>query len=617
MFIENIGIEVFLKTQLLDPRFNSLKYYILFMPRNIKFVFTAIFLTLTSGIFFKANAQSVLENEISIQADKKPLGSVLDLMEEKGNFRFAYYGKLAVKDSVVSIHTDNNTIKGVLDQLLGAKYELKESPGFVIVRYAPLELALVLEKNTVMSDGQQIVIGYIVDTQTNNRIENVSVLEKNALVSTLTNKDGFFELRLKNAPQAIELTAVKENYKTVTMVFLSEIKIQMGDKKNKTDYIDGDFSAIERSGIGRFFISSKQKIQALNLGGFISKVPVQASLIPSISTRGMLNTQIVNNFSLNILGGYNAGVRGLEMAGLYNINRMNVDALQIAGIFNTVGGSVNGIQLAGIYNNVFGNLRGLQVSGIHNSVKGSQVGLQMGGIYNNVYKDSKGLQIAGIGNTVKGSQNGLQFSGIYNIGKDTVRGAQITGLFNYAKELNGVQFGLVNITDSPSGYSFGLLNFKKSGYKKISITSNEISDINLAVKTGDHKMYTILMAGRSDRNDEEKLFSFGIGLGKNIPLGKRFTYNPEFSTQYLYLGNWDIYNSLSKFDSSFSFQLCKGVALSAGPSLNFYWSEKQDKNGNVNTSTFVQDRTKRYTIINNNSKDILGWIGWSFGLTLF
>ncbi|KRD12728.1 hypothetical protein ASE21_02135 [Flavobacterium sp. Root901] len=584
------------------------------MLNSSKFIFALI--VFFSGVFLKVNAQAILDNEISVQADKKPLGSILDLMEEKGNFRFAYYGKLAVKDSIVSINTANSTIRGTLDQLLGNRYEYKESPGFIIVRYAPLELAFVLEKNST-NDQQQIVSGYIIDVQTNKRLENVSVIEKNALQSTLTNKDGVFELRLKNISQTIELTAVKENYKTVTTMFLSEVKIQKENRKSTSDYIDGDFSAIEKSGIGRFFISSKQKIQSLNIGGFISKVPVQASLIPSISTHGMMNAQIVNNFSLNVLGGYNAGVRGLEIGGLYNINRMNVEALQMAGIFNTVGGSVNGVQLAGIYNNVFGNLNGLQISGIHNSVKGSQIGLQMTGIYNNVYKDSKGLQVAGIHNTVNGSQNGLQFAGIYNIGKDKVQGAQIAGLFNYAKELDGVQFGLVNITDSPSGYSFGLLNFKKGGYKKISITSNEISDVNLSVKTGDHKMYTILMAGRSERNDEEKLFSFGIGLGKNIPLGKRFSYNPEFSTQYLYLGNWDRYNSLNKFDSSFSFQLFKGVALSAGPSFNLYWSEKRDKDGNLNTSTFVQDRTKRYNVINNNSKDIIGWIGWSFGLTFF
>jgi hypothetical protein len=164
----------------------------------------------------------------------------------------------------------------------------------------------------------------------------------------------------------------------------------------------------------------------------------------------------------------------------------------------------------------------------------------------------------------------------------------------------------------------GLLNFKKNGYKKISITSNEISDINVAVKTGDNKLYTILMAGRSERSDEEKLTSFGIGFGTNILLGKRFTYNPEISSQYLYLGNWDRYNSLSKFDSPFTFRIFKGLAISAGPSFNIYTSEKRDKNApDNNTSTFVQDRTKRYNVIKDNGKGITGWVGWSFGVTLF
>lgn len=89
-----------MKTQLFDPRFNSLNYYIPFyMPSNTKLVFTVIFLIISS-VFFKVNAQSILENEISVHADKKPLSNVLDLMEEKGSFRFAYYGKLAVKDSI-------------------------------------------------------------------------------------------------------------------------------------------------------------------------------------------------------------------------------------------------------------------------------------------------------------------------------------------------------------------------------------------------------------------------------------------------------------------------------------------------------------------------------------
>ena len=586
------------------------------MLSNSRFTLISILFILFSAPFFSARAQSMLDTPISVQADKKPLGRILEIMEQKGNFRFAYYSKLVAKDSLVSIHADQSTVKEVLDQLLKNKYEYKESKGFIILRYAPLELALVLEKNSVVGDFQ-VVNGYITDVKTNKRIENASVYERNALQSTLTDKEGFFELKLKNIPQTIELTVVKENYKTITTIFLSEIKIQMGARKSNEDYVDGDFSAVERTGIGRFFISSRQKIQSLNLGGLISEVPVQASLIPSLSTRGMMNSQINSSFSLNLLGGYTGGVRGVEMAGLYNINRMNVHALQMAGLFNTVGGSVKGVQLAGIYNNVFGDLNGLQMSGIHNSVKGSQIGLQISGIYNHVQLDAKGIQIATIYNNVNGSQNGLQISGIYNAGHQQVRGIQIAGL-NYAKELDGLQIGLINITGSPSGYSFGLLNFKKGGYQKFSVTRNEISDINLAIKTGDNKLYTILMAGKSERTNEEKLTSFGFGLGKNILLGNRLTYNPEISIQYLYLGNWDRYNFVYKFDSPLTFRVFKGVALSAGPSFNLYSSERRDKNSpEINNSTFVQNRTKRYNVIKDNDNGITGWVGWSFGLTLF
>lgn len=581
-----------------------------------KITFILILLLLISGTFFSAQAQSILDIEMSIDADKKPLGHILDVMEQKGNFRFAYYSKLVVKDSTVTIHAKQASIKDVLEKLLGNKYEYKESKGFIIMRYAPLELALVLEKNSVVGE-QQVVSGYIMDVQTNKRIENASVYERNALQSTLTDKEGLFDLKLKNIPQTIELTVVKENYKAITTIFLSEITIQMGTRKSNEDYVDGNFSAVERMGIGRFFISQRQKIQSLNLGGIISEVPVQASLIPSLSTRGMMNSQINSSFSLNLLGGYTGGVRGFEMAGLYNINRMNVHALQMAGLFNTVGGSVKGVQLAGLYNNIFGDLNGLQISGIYNSVKGSQIGLQISGIYNQVQQDAKGIQIAAIHNNVNGSQNGLQISGIYNAGNQKVRGIQIA-LLNFAKETDGLQIGLINFAGSPSGYSFGLLNFKKNGYQKFTVTRNEISDINFAVKTGDNKLYTILMAGKSERTNEEKLTSFGFGLGKNILLANRLTCNPEISIQYLYLGNWDRYNFVYKFDSPLTFRIFKGVALSAGPSFNLFSSERIDKNiPDINNSVFVQNRTKRYNMIKKNSNLITGWIGWSFGLNLF
>lgn len=126
------------------------------------------------------------------------------------------------------------------------------------------------------------------------------------------------------------------------------------------------------------------------------------------------------------------------------------------------------------------------------------------------------------------------------------------------------------------------------------------------------------MAGKSERTNEEKLTSFGFGLGKNILLANRLTCNPEISIQYLYLGNWDRYNFVYKFDSPLTFRIFKGVALSAGPSFNLFSSERIDKNiPDINNSVFVQNRTKRYNMIKKNSNLITGWIGWSFGLNLF
>ncbi len=43
MIIENIGIEVFLKTQLLDPRFNSLNYHIPFICQVTQSLFSQSF----------------------------------------------------------------------------------------------------------------------------------------------------------------------------------------------------------------------------------------------------------------------------------------------------------------------------------------------------------------------------------------------------------------------------------------------------------------------------------------------------------------------------------------------------------------------------------------------
>lgn len=596
------------------------------------------------SIISNAGAQSILSKEISISVKDQPLGRVFDFLEQRENFKFSYYSKLVPRDSIISISTNKATIEDVLDELLSKRYEYKETAGHLILRYAPLELALLLEKNVSMGE-YRLVTGYVIDINTGRGLGNVSVYEKNILQSTLTNSLGYFELHLKNSQRPIELTASKENYKSVTSMFLPEVIVQMGEKKNIFDYVTGDFSEIEKSGIGRFFISSRQKLQSLNIGGFIAKAPVQFSIIPSISSHGMMNAQIVNNFSLNIIGGYSAGVRGFEIAGLYNINKMNVEALQMAGLFNTAGGNVTGVQLAGLYNSAIGNLIGIQLGGLHNSLKGSMNGMQLAYGYNKVGGDARGVQLSEGYNNVKGTLAGIQvntgynrvgknlygvqLSAGYNYVKDSLNGLQLNagynrvgkyargmqmGIVNYAKKIDGVQFGLINVSDTTSGYSIGLINIKKGGYKKLDIFNNELTDINVSIKTGDNKLYTILTAGRSDRGNKGELYSLGFGIGKNIPLGKKISFNPEIINHYIHLDNWDDVNSLVKFSSLFTMHLSKHFAVFGGPTFNVYTSIQKDTSVANDTFTFVEDNTARLNLFKD--KNVLGWVGWSIGLTL-
>src|SRR5690606_2062206 len=71
---------------------------------------------------------------------------------------------------------------------------------------------------------------------------------------------------------------------------------------------------IEDTRFGKMFLSSKQKLQSLNVGRFFVEKPFQVSLVPGLGTHGVMSSQVVNKTSLNIFGGYNAGTRGAEVA---------------------------------------------------------------------------------------------------------------------------------------------------------------------------------------------------------------------------------------------------------------------------------------------------------------
>lgn len=586
--------------------------------------------------------QDILSRTISLDVNRQRLDNVLEIISNKGNFYFSYNSQIVKKDSLVTLSVSNKTIKSVLEILFNNTYEFKESGNYIIIRKAPIRLTIVARKNEEESR-MYSVSGYVYDEQSGFPINEASIYEKKILASALTNNNGYFRIRLKGSKKSLtELTISKEDYSDTTLVIESfhnqEVTVTLMPLVKETgliivsplDYVTpdslkhlppsvslanirGDDSMqVERSGVGKFLLSSKQRVQSLNLKNFFTSRPFQVSFTPGLSTHGKLAPQVVNNFSLNVLGGYTAGTNGVEIGGLFNLNKKEVKYVQAAGLFNVVGGKVTGVQFAGINNTVLDTVKAVQASGVSNIVKGNMNGVQLSGVYNHVSDTVKGLQASGVFNFANKKVSGVQIAGVVNFTSKETSGAQI-GLINYTRKLEGVQVGLINIAHTSDGLSVGLINIVLKGYHKLSLFADEVTNVNAAFKTGSNRLYSIFRAG-VNAGDSNRVYSMGYGMGTEFSLNKKknMALNVELSAQHLYLGSWNYLNLLNRLHVNFNLKVHKYISLFAGPSFAVYYS---DQPATVSGYRSPLSPAAYHTISFGNS--VSGWFGWSTGINFF
>jgi len=579
-----------------------------------------LLLLLTSNI--RLSAQSYLMKEVSIkEINQQPIASILNKISSKQDFYFAYNNRIIPADSLVSVSGFHGTIFTLLEQLLGGNYEFKEVPGYIVLTFAPDKLDITAD--VIKDQGAQIVIkGYVRDVYDNKGITKASVYERNLLISTLTNDRGYFELKLRNYSGSIKLTASKESYRDTSLYMLADVIVSdKPSNKNYNYYPDnGANKGIEHNRFARFFIGSKQLVQDLNLGNFFATSPYQASLIPGLSTHGMYSSQVIDHFSLNLLGGYTAGINGVELAGVFNINRKSMRFLQMAGIFNFVGDSTKGIQMAGVYNNVLNNARGIQIGGLVNQTHTFSNGIQLAGLAN-FDKTAKGLQVAGImnkyntdkGATIAGLTNiardssGTQLAGFLNISGD-VAGMQLSGFINVAKKIKGPQVGFINIADS-SNYPIGIINFIKNGSKSIAVSTDENLYAHVDFRSGGKVLYSLLGISYKSSSSNAK-YLFDVGLGVHIVNNNKFFLNGEYvnsSTLNTALKN-DVYhtNSLKVLPG---YKISKHLELFAGPSINLTSSEADDA---AKVHGWIINNSTSNNHINTASVGITGGLQWTW-----
>jgi hypothetical protein len=496
----------------------------------------------------RAQAPNFLQKRISVQYQNTRVTDALIDISNKAGFIFSYSGNVISQDSLVTLVAADQAVATLLTRILKGNLQFEQQKNHIIITPVLPQLS-VINTDITNDEHSYSISGVVVNEQTKERIVNASVYEKRELVSTLTDRMGYFKLKFKTAsPGALNITVGKFQYKDTTVNFLQQVDVNTNaSSKSK----NGSAGLIESDGFSKFFLSTRQKIQSLNIPDFFATRPVQVSISPGLSTHGLMSSQVVNVLSVNLAGGYTAGVKGLEVGGLFNMNKRDSKYLQLAGVFNLVGGTFSGWEIAGVSNKVLKDVNGLQIAGFMNS------------------------------------------------GKGTVRGMQVAGLHNEARYLKGLQIGVLNVVDTSHGASLGVINIIRNGFYRVAYAANTLMNTNISLATGTHDFYTELMVGVHVAGNYQ-MSGFGLGIGRDFMLGNKFYVSTEASYTFANTQVWADRWMQGKL--LLNAQISPKMSVFAGPSYNLY-----------KTSLSYDGRKINHRLINTNDKHSR-WTGWEAGI---
>ena len=340
--------------------------------------------------------------------------------------------------------------------------------------------------------------------------------------------------------------------------------------------------------------------------------PFQASFVAPLGSNWLDSHLITNKASFNVLGGHSYGNLYFEFGSLYNINLYLTRGFQMAGVFNWSGGTDNAVQFAGVFNTSTDGNAAVQFGGVVNiasestaqfagagNVTAGSTGTQMGGVFN--FASESTAQFAGAGNVTAGPA-GTQMSGVFNFAQgaafqsasvlnisDGSTGTQMSPVLNIAKEVNGLQLGLINISGTMNGVPVGLFNVvKNNGKFDFEIGFSESLNTFMSFKMGVQKFYTIF-SGAINYLDNPTLYMAGVGFGTYVDLmtGSGWGYSIELMCYDIIKEKKysDDLNMLTQFKIIISKQFGDYFKVFAGPVGNFTISRYENPStGKIGTT---------------------------------
>ncbi|NLR90205.1 STN domain-containing protein [Flammeovirga agarivorans] len=622
------------------------------------YILTSIFvLILIQNVSGVNTRRDLLDRIITIEFKKVPLEDALDKVSEKGGFSFSYNPSIIDFNQLISLKVQNTTIEQILLEMFGSAYDFKQvGDTHIIIRDAFSLTIRPMEDKRRLTPQQQArlkedipLVGQVVDEKTGKGIENVVIYDEQRKMLTLTDSLGYYKLDVPVEYLNKGVYFRGRGYYDTMVQFdpdkeekFIKYNIALTPYNNFTSPVDNDLALNGSNpytlGFVQRFVPKKVDIISNNLDQTETRV-FQFTLVPFLSNANFLGGSYVNKVSLNTFMGYSAGVEGIEIGGLVNINRYKVTGVQIGGLANIVGGNVKGVQIGGITNYNMNKVDGLSVGGIFNMAKDSTLGMHVGGIVSMTRKNVYGLQIGGIlaaaktnvhgmqlsgiynyAESINGMQvsgitsstkeningmqlagisnygkniNGAQVSGIFNIVSDTTKGAQIAGIYNRSEEMNGLQIGLVNYAKKGNNsIPIGLFSWYDDGYHSAEYSVDEFSFVNFAFRSGSKRFYNYYQFGYqfNQRENLNEGLSFGGGVGTFI--GNRI--NIEGGIHSFYQIEEDQFtDSYVRVALMYAQPIGKTFTFVIGPTANYQL--------NFDDNTLPFDPPSFYTYHTNNS----------------
>jgi hypothetical protein len=614
-------------------------------------------LSLLASSFNAKSETPLLERTVTISLNQERLDIALTRISQQAGFTFSYNPSVVEISRIVTFNFAGNTVREVLENIFEGGIQYKVRGNYVILTKG------------AKPPGEQVYSGYVIDEATGKRLRNVSVYDPMTMSSAVTDEYGFFKIKIdKPTAEEVRLAVARREYgDTVVAVSASRkglLRIPMNfSEERMTTLAD---SVAEK--LRRFWHTKLQAPENINIHNIQDTIyrETQISVWPFIGTNSTLSGNVINDYSFNIFGGYALGVKKLEIGGLFNVDRGDIEGTQLATIFNAVGGKSHGFQgaglmnlsldtakaaqfaglanvswaggdnssFAGIMNFTRGRSKGSHFAGIGNINLGEQKGTHFGGIFNFATRSTGPVNLAGVmnfttdnhvGGQAAGVMNfsgsnvtGAQISGLVNFAAKKLKGAQVSGVLNYATNVEGLQLGLINISDSVRGVPIGLFSFVMEGYHQLEFSADEIFYTNVAFRTGVQYFYNIFTAGAkpSTFGDDATYWTAGYGFGTAPNLSRRLRLNADLTGNQIFSGyTLDALNIVSKLYAGIEYHPLPKFGLVAGITLNAHFTDNNyseypelftDYKPNIIHETTFEDNT-----------NVKLWLGAKVGFRFF